>query len=58
MKVVGAGLEGFGNWVDPIPPIGETQGIRPIPQISSELVEESEDDMSSLAAGFAKRMLK
>ena len=37
------GLEGFVDWVD---------------SISSKLVEEREDDMSSLAAGFDVRMCK
>ena len=30
----------------------------PIPQSTSESTEESEDDMSSLAAGFAVQMFK
>ena len=39
----GAGLEGFVDWVDPN---------------ASNPVEEREDDMSSLATGFAVRMCK
>ena len=46
------------DWVNPIPPTGETRGVRPVPQIASEPTEESEDDMSSLTAGFAARMCK
>ena len=43
IKVVGAGLNGFVDLVDPI---------------SSELAEEREDDMSSLATRFSARMCK
>ena len=46
------------DWANPIPPIRETQGVRPIPYIASESAEESEEDMSSLAAGFSTRMHK
>ena len=42
-KAINAGLEDFMDWVD---------------QITSELVEEREDDMSSLAVGFVTRMCK
>ena len=42
-KAVGAELEGFVDWVDPI---------------SSEPTEEREEDMSSLATGFTSRMHK
>ena len=42
--------------MNPIPPTRETQGVRPIPQIASDPVEESEDDMSSLAVGFSMLM--
>ena len=44
--------------MDPIPPIGETQGVRLVLQIASELAEESGDNMSSLYVGFATRMRK
>ena len=44
--------------MDPIPPIGETQGVRLVLQIASELAEESGDNMSSLDVGFAARMRK
>ena len=40
---VGVGLEGFVDWVDPN---------------ASDSTEEREDDMSSLAAGFAVWILK
>ena len=43
IKVAGAGLESFVDWVDPI---------------SSEPAKEREGDMSSLAVGFATRMRK
>ena len=43
VKATNFGLEGFVDWVDPI---------------SSEPVEEREDDMSSLAAGFTAGMRK
>ena len=46
------------GWANPTLPTRETQGDRPIPQISRELVEKSESDMSSLAVGFAARMRK
>ena len=42
-KAVNVGLEGFMHWTDPT---------------TSKPVEEREDDMSSLAIGFATRMLK
>ena len=42
-KVVGVGLEGFVDWTDPT---------------ASNLDEEREDDMSSLAVGFVVRMCK
>ena len=41
IKVVGVGLEGFVDWVDPI---------------FSELAEGREDDMSNFAIGFAAWM--
>ena len=40
-KAVGAGLEGFVDWMDPT---------------TSEMANEGEDDMSNLAAGFTVRM--
>ena len=46
------------DWVNPIPPIGETQGVRPVPHIANEPVEESKDNMSSIAVGFAALMRK
>ena len=46
------------NYVNPIPPTGETQGVRPIPQIASEPAKESEDNMSSFVVGFTTRMCK
>ena len=46
------------DWANPIPLTGETQSIRPVPQIASELTKESEDDMSSLAIGFSAWMHK
>ena len=46
------------DWVNLTLLIGETQGDCPSPQISSELAEESEHDMSSLIARFAARMRK
>ena len=58
MKATDVGLEGFVDLADPIPPTGETQGVRPILQIANEPAKESEDDMSSLATGFTTRMHK
>ena len=52
------GLEGFVDWADPIPPTGETQGVRFVLQTASELTEESEDNMSSLAIRFSTWMRK
>ena len=46
------------DWVNPTLPTIETRSDRPASQIASEPVEESEHDMSSLAIGFAARMLK
>ena len=57
-SIGGKYYEGFVDWVNPIPPIGETQGVHPVPQIASASVEESEDDMFSLAVGFVTRMRK
>ena len=42
-KATGTGLEGFGDWTDPT---------------ASEPAKEREDDMSSLANGFAAQMRK
>ena len=58
MKAVGAGLEDFVDWENPVPPLKEAQGARPVTLIISESVEESEEDMSSLAASFSTRMRK
>ena len=58
MKAVDTGLEGFVDWANPVPASEETQGAHPIPQITSDLDEESKDDMSSLAIGFVGRMCK
>ena len=58
VKATGMGLEGFVDWVNPIPPIGETQGVHPVPHIASDTTKESEDDMSNLVAGFSLQMLK
>ena len=58
VKPINTGLEDFMGWANPTLPTRETQGDRPIPQISRELVEKSENDMSSLAVGFAARMRK
>ena len=56
--VTSAGLEGFLDLADPIPPTRETQGVRPILMIDNEPAKESEDDMSSLAVGFIALMHK
>ena len=58
IKAAGSRLEGFLNWVDPIPSTGETQGVRPVLQIASEPAEGRKDDMSSLATEFVARMHK
>ena len=58
VKPTGKRLEGFMGLVNPTLPIGETQGDRPAPHISSEPAEESEHHMSSLVVGFAVRMRK
>ena len=46
------------DWVNPTLLTRETQGDCPIPQIASEPTEESEQDMSSLVAGFIAQMRK
>ena len=58
VKATETGLEGFVDWVNPIPPTGETQVVRPVPQIASDSTEESEDNMFGLAAGFFAWMHK
>ena len=52
VKPAGTGLEGFVDWVNLTLPTRETQGDYPTPYIPSELVEESEHDMSNLATVF------
>ena len=57
-KVAGARLEYFMEWTNPIPPSKEAQGAHPVPHIIRESIEESEEEMSSLASSFAARMRK
>ena len=49
-------LEGFVDWVNH--PTRETQGDSPAPQIANGSAVEGEQDMSSLAVGFAAQMRK
>ena len=52
------GLEGFVDWVNSIPPTGETQGVRPIPHIAKDTTKKRNDNMSNLVVGFASWMCK
>ena len=58
VKADSVGLEGFVDWVNPIPPTGETQGVRPIPHIARDTTKKRNDNMYNLAVRFASRMCK
>ena len=58
MKAAGVGLEDFVEWVNLVPPLEEAKVARLNPQIISEPAKESEEDISSVVAGFTARIRK